>query len=136
DPEFLAEAAEKSGMQMIGSTGLYHHENGIPAYYQGLDEGALAELFIRDIEDGMACSGIKAGIIKTATTAGVVTDQEAKVHRAAARAQVATGAPIITHTGEEAPMGIEQIDLFESEGAKPASVAIGHSCGNGNIPYL
>jgi phosphotriesterase-related protein len=136
DPEFLAEASEKSGMQIIGSTGLYHHQLGIPTHYQGLDDDQITELFIRDIQQGMAKTDIKAGIIKTATTAGIVTDQEAKVHRAAGRAQAATGAPIITHTEEAAPMGIEQLDIFESQGAKPEGIAIGHSCGNGMIRYL
>lgn len=136
DPEFMAEASQRSGMNIIGSTGLYHSVMGIPAYYQGLSEEQLAELFISDITEGMCGSGIKAGIIKNATNAGHVTEQEEKVHLASARAQVATGAPIITHTDEAGPMGIAQLDLYESRGGRPAAVAIGHSCGNGNIPYL
>lgn len=136
DPEFMAEASDRSGMRIIGSTGLYHHEMGIPAYYQGLSEGQLAEIFIADLTTGMAHTTIKAGIIKTATIAGKVTDQEAKVHAAAASASVATGAPIITHTDENGPMGLAQLDIFESRGASANRVAIGHSCGNGNLRYL
>lgn len=136
DPEFMAEASQRSGMTIIGSTGLYHEEMGIPAYYRGLAEEQLAEIFIADLRAGMDHTDIKAGIIKTATTAGRVTDQEAKVHRAAGRAQAATGAPIITHTDEKAPMGLAQLDLFEECGVRPDRVAIGHSCGNGLIRYL
>lgn len=136
DPEFMAEASQRSGMTIIGSTGLYHEEFGIPAYYHGLSEEQIAEIFVADLTEGMAHTGIKAGIIKTATTAGKVTDQEAKAHRAAGRAQVATGAPIITHTDEKGPMGLAQLDLFESRGVRMDRVAIGHSCGNGMIPYL
>jgi phosphotriesterase-related protein len=33
-------------------------------------------------------------------------------------------------------MGLAQLDLFESCGMQPNRAAIGHSCGNGNIPYL
>lgn len=136
DPEYMAEASQKSGVNIIGSTGLYHHQSGIPTYFQGLGEDEITEIFIDDIQNGMAGSGIKAGIIKTATTAGQVTDQEAKAHRAAGRAAAATGTPIITHTDEAAPMGIEQLDLFEAVGAKPSGIAIGHSCGNGQVRYL
>lgn len=136
DPDFMAEASQKSGMTIIGSTGLYHHEFGIPAYFHGLSEEQIAEIFVQDIEKGMAHTGIRAGIIKTATTAGQVTDQEAKVHGAAARAQLATGAPIITHTDENGPMGLQQLDIFCERGVAPHRVAIGHSCGNGNIRYL
>jgi phosphotriesterase-related protein len=109
---------------------------GIPAYYHGLAEEEIAEIFIADITGGMASTSIKAGIIKNATNAGVVTEQEQKVHLASGRAQVATGAPIITHTDEAGPMGLAQLDLYESRGVKTNRVAIGHSCGNGDIRYL
>lgn len=136
DPEFMAEASDRSGMTIIASTGLYHSELGIPPYYQGLTEEQLTEQFISDITDGMKGTGIKAGIIKNATNAHEVTEQEEKVHRASAMAQVATGVPIITHTDEAGPMGVAQLDLYESRNANVHGIAIGHSCGNGNIPYL
>jgi phosphotriesterase-related protein len=136
DPEFQAEASQKSGMTIISSTGLYHHEFGIPSYFHAMPDEQIAEIFINDLTKGMAHTGIKAGIIKTATTAGQVTDQEAKAHRAAGLAQVATGAPIITHTDENGPMGLAQLDIFDSVGVQPNRVAIGHSCGNGDIRYL
>jgi phosphotriesterase-related protein len=136
DPEYMAEASSRSGMTIIASTGLYHHEFGIPAYFHGMPEEAIADIFIADLTQGMAHTGIKAGIIKTATTANQVTEQEAKVHRAAGRAQAATGAPIITHTDETGPMGLEQLDLFEAVDTPTNRVAIGHSCGNGRMGYL
>ena len=136
DPEFMAEASQRSGMNIIASTGLYHAELGIPPYYQGLTEEQLTEQFVSDINDGMKGSGIKAGIIKNATNAHEVTEQEQKVHLASGKAQAATGVPIITHTDEAGPMGLTQLDLYESRGANLAGIAIGHSCGNGNIPYL
>ncbi|MFN0146326.1 MAG: phosphotriesterase [Dehalococcoidia bacterium] len=136
DPEFQAEASQKSGMRIISSTGLYHHEFGIPAYFHAMPDEQIAEIFIKDLTEGMAHTGIKAGIIKCATTAGKVTDQEAKAHRAAGMAQVATGSPIITHTDESGPMGLEQLNIFDAAGVKPHRVAIGHSCGNGNLRYL
>ncbi len=136
DAEFMAEASQKSGMTIIGSTGLYHHEMGIPSYFHAMPEEQIAEIFINDITVGMGHTTIKAGIIKTATTAGQVTEQEQKTHAAAARAQAATGVPIITHTDENGPMGIEQLDIFESRGGAKERIAIGHSCGNGDIRYL
>ena len=33
-------------------------------------------------------------------------------------------------------MGLAQLDIFESRGASVKSIAIGHSCGNGNMRYL
>jgi len=136
NPEYLAEASQRSGMNIISSTGLYHHGIGISAHFRGLSEDQLFEVFMSDITEGMSHTGIKAGIIKVATLANEVTDQEEKVHRAAGRASAATGVPIITHTEESGPQGLQQLDIFESVGADLSRVAIGHSCGNGNIRYL
>ena len=54
DAEFMAEASEKSGMTIIGSTGLYHSVSGIPHYFHGLTEEQIADIFIADITEGMA----------------------------------------------------------------------------------
>lgn len=44
--------------------------------------------------------------------------------RASARTYKATGCPIITHTTNG--MGLEQLDIFESEGVTPEEVIISH----------
>src|SRR6266581_4508900 len=59
---------------------------------------AVADLFIRDITQGIGTSGVKAAIIKCATDTAGVTPVIENILRAAARAQKATGVPISTHT--------------------------------------
>ena len=60
--------------------------------------------------------------------------EERKVFRAVGKAHVRTNLPIFTHnaygTGPNVPRdaGLRQLDAFESAGADPRRVAIGHTC--------
>jgi phosphotriesterase-related protein len=53
-----------------------------------------------------------------------MTEGEAHIFRAAARAHKRTGAPIITHTTNG--LGPQQLDFLLREGVDPAKVVIGH----------
>ena len=56
---------------------------------------------------------------------GWVSPLEERVHRAAARAQRATGLPLATHTLYHSA-GRQQMRIFDEEGVDPARVCIGH----------
>lgn len=143
DPEFAAEAAEKSGVRVVVATGLYNEALGIPPHFRSLPPDAIAEVYVRELTEGIGKTGIKAGIIKTATggipgmteTAKKISVNEEKCLRAAARAQKATGAPILCHNDELAPFGRETLDIFAEEGVDFNRVLIGHACGVGDMRY-
>ena len=67
DPEFAAECADKSGLNVVIATGLYNEALGIPPHFRSLPADDIAEIYVREITDGIDKTGIKAGIIKTAT---------------------------------------------------------------------
>jgi phosphotriesterase-related protein len=143
DPEFAAEAADKSGVRVVVATGLYNEALGIPPHFRTLPPDAIAEVYVRELTEGIGKTGIKAGIIKTATggipgmteTAKKVSANEEKCLRAAARAQKATGAPILCHNDELGPFGRETLDIFAEEGVDFNRVLIGHACGVGDMRY-
>jgi phosphotriesterase-related protein len=143
DPEFAAEAAEKSGVRVVVATGLYNEALGIPPHFRSLPPDAIAEVYVRELTEGIGKTGIKAGIIKTATggipgmteTAKKISINEEKCLRAAARAQKATGAPILCHNDELGPFGRETLDIFAEEGVDFNRVLIGHACGVGDMRY-
>jgi phosphotriesterase-related protein len=140
DPELLREIADKSGIHIICATGLYTESLGGSPYFKfrGLTGGDLTaeitELFVREITVGIEKKGIKAGIIKVGTGARQITAYEEVLLKAAARAQKATGVPIITHT-DEGTMGPEQADLLLAEGADPGRILIGHMDGSADMNY-
>ncbi|MGV8057319.1 MAG: phosphotriesterase [Smithellaceae bacterium] len=139
DPEFYKEISEKSGVNIVCSTGLYTEAQGGTPYFkfQALFTNGvemLTEWFIKEIEEGIGDTGVKAGVIKVATGLGVITDYEKMVLQAAARAQKKTGVPLISHT-EGGTMGPEQVEILLAEGANPAQIAIGHAGGSADLKY-
>jgi phosphotriesterase-related protein len=139
DVPLMAEVASRSGFNIIFATGLYHHHLGGTAYWSHkfqLDPDAekkLADLFIKELTVGVHDTGIKAGVIKVATAMPPFTDYEKTIFRAAAKASLATGAPITTHT--DAVLGDEQLAYLTSLGVPAHKIVIGHSCGSGDHDY-
>jgi len=141
DPGLLREIAEKSGMNIICSTGLYEEHGGAAPYFRTRSTfpifdviAEIEELFVKEITEGIGKTGVKAGVIKVGTGSGSISEYEERVLKAAARAQKATGVPIITHT-EDGTMGPEQVDIFLAGGAEPKQIMIGHCGGSGDVKY-
>ena len=141
DPLFLKEISEKSGVNIVCSTGLYREEEGGSPYFKHrstlpmLDVvQEIAELFEAEVTRGIGKTGVKAGVIKVASGNGSISPYEEKVLKAAGRAQKATGVPIITHT-EAGTMGPEQIDILVAEGANPKQIMSGHAGGHCDFKY-
>ena len=134
NPLLMRRIAEEAGFNVICATGYYYEGEGAPAYFGFRSLFAdivaeLAELMITELTDGIAGTGIKAGVIKIGSSDGEITSYEESIFKAAARAQQATGAPILTHT-QSGTMGPEQARLLVDAGADPAKVIVGHMCGN------
>ena len=131
--------AEKTGLNIICATGLYYEGEGQPAYFKFRSQlmdiiTEIYEAFMKELTVGIGKTGVKAGIIKVATSHGMITPYEEKVLKAAAKAQKETGVPITTHT-QQGTMGPEQASLLIGEGVKPEKIIIGHMCGNASLEY-
>lgn len=136
DVTLTKDVALGSGINVIASTGFYVD---IPRIFWDADPDEVAQLFVKEIEVGIEETGIKAGIIKVASDAGLddgLTQAEEIVVRAAARASLETGTPITTHTNALARTGDLQVKIFESEGLDLNKVCIGHSNDTTDIDYL
>ena len=77
--------------------------------------------------EGVGDTGIRPGIIgEIGTDKPWVSALEERVHRAAARAARRTGLALTTHS-VLSPVSLDQLRIFEDEGADPSRVVIGHS---------
>jgi len=132
DVRFGQEVARRSGMQIVAATGFRF----APESYKVQTVEQIAEFFIREIEQGIADTGIKAGVIKAAAVSAKITPAEEKGFKAAARASKATGVPIETHTDAGNRGGEMQADLLEAEGVSPARVSLGHCDDTKDVNYL
>jgi len=139
DAEFLKEVSERGGINVVCSTGYYYEGEGAPAYFKFRStltdaETEVYELMVHEITQGIGDTGVKAGVIKLATSKGEMTPYEQMLFSAGARAQQETGVPIITHT-QEGTMGPEQAEFLVGAGVDPSRVAIGHMDGNTDVAY-
>lgn len=133
DIDLMRQVAEQSGMQIIASTGFYYHE--IPSL-RAWGEDAIANLMIRDINEGIEGTDAKAGIIKCATDMLGMTPTNALLFRAVAKAHRATGVPITTHTNAAEKTGFVQQAVLAFEGVDLSRVVIGHCGDSEDMDYL
>jgi hypothetical protein len=97
----------------------------------------MVDMFVRDIEEGIAGTGVRAAMLKCATDEPGVTPGVERVLRAVAQAHRQTGVPISTHTHAQfTRRGLEQQRIFEEEGVDLSRVVIGHSGDTTDIEYL
>jgi phosphotriesterase-related protein len=139
DVELMAKVAQKTGFQIVCATGLYKQaEGGFPYWHFRKNFGptvdAMAEIFIKEITEGIGSTGVRAGIIKVATGPGEMTEYEHDIFEAAAKASVATGAPVTTHT-DQGTVGDLQQQLLTKNGTPAHRIVIGHSCGTADHDY-
>ncbi|HET6567851.1 MAG TPA: phosphotriesterase-related protein [Rhodothermales bacterium] len=120
----LRRIAERTGVHIVCATGFNKDTFSAPLVEpQSVDD--LADRFVRDVTTGIDGTGVRAGVIKASSTLNEISPNAEKVFRAAAQAHLRTGAPISTHT-EAGTMGLEQVQLLQSEGVDPGNVVIGH----------
>jgi phosphotriesterase-related protein len=133
DVRSLQEVSLKSGMHVVACTGqhLFPPESMLT---RSLAE--MAELFRKEIEEGIDGTDVRAGVIKVATRSNEISAFEDKVLRAAARVSKVTGVAIQTHTHARLRAGEMQAGIFESEGVSSSRVALGHSDDSGDLDYF
>ncbi len=133
DVEFVRDVARAAGINVVVATGIWRD---VPRSFWDRSLDRIADIFVREIEVGIADTGIKAGVIKIANDAEGVTPQAERVSRGAARASKRTGCPISTHHWAPAEVGRRQVEIFQDEGAPMDRICIGHSADTTDVAYL
>ena len=133
DVSMMVEVSQRTGVHVIPCTG---NHLAVPRIFWGAPVDRVAERFIKEIEEGIEDSGVKAGIIKVASDRGGVTPNEETVLRAAARACNATGTRISTHTWSPDRVGEQQVRILKEEGVDLNRVYVGHSNDDTDVGYL
>ncbi|HSB10374.1 MAG TPA: phosphotriesterase-related protein [Blastocatellia bacterium] len=138
----IQRVAVQTKLNIIVATGVYTY-NDVPMYFHfqgpGTELGGpemMVDMFVRDIEEGIANTGVRAAILKCATDQPGVTPGVERVLRAIAQAHRRTGVPISTHTHARTERGLEQQRIFQEEGVDLSRVVIGHSGDTTDINYL
>jgi len=133
DVELLAEASRRTGVQIIACTGWWLD---VPRFFAGVSPDQLARVFVREIEEGIGGTGIKAGILKSASDVAGVTPEQEIVLRAVARAHRETGVPIMLHSYSPGQVGRQQLAIMREERVDPGRIKLDHSNDTTDVEYL
>jgi len=138
----IQRVASKTEINIIVATGAYTY-NEVPMFFHYQGPGTvlggpelMTDMFVRDIEQGIADTGVKAAILKCATDEPGLTAGVERILRAVAQAHRQTGVPISTHTHANTQRGFDQQRIFREEGVDLTRVVIGHSGDTTDIDYL
>jgi len=127
DIELLKKISEKSGINIICSTGFYYTEEPV-LYNTSID--ALCDYLVIDAEN------VNAGIIKCAVESEDITGFNEKLLRASAKAQLKLNLPIVLHTNAKNKNGIKALEIILSEGVKTGAITVSHLSDTDDVEYI
>jgi phosphotriesterase-related protein len=146
-PRIQRIAEQVPDLHIIPATGCYTYDQ-VPffLYYRdpalhaliGLGEAdPMIDMFVGDITEGIAGTGVKAAFLMCAIDHNGLTPGVERVMRAVARTHRQTGAPITVHThpGSETGLVVKRV-LCDDEGVDPTRVVLGHSGDSSDLDYL
>lgn len=129
--------AEQIDLNIVVATGCYtyddvpfffHHRGpALNAAFGAEVPDPMVDLFVRDVTDGIAGTGVRAAFLKCAIDAPGLTPGVERVMRAVAKAHQQTGVPITVHTHPGTQAGLAVQRVFGEEGVDPGRVVLGHS---------
>src|ERR1019366_2977954 len=138
----IQRVAALTPLRIVVATGVYTY-NDLPFHFHHQGPGTIldgpepmVEMFVRDIEEGIAGTGVRAAMLKCDTDQPGVTPGVERVLRAVAQAHRRTGVPISTHTHAHSRRGLDQQRIFLEEGVDLSRVVIGHCGDTTDLAYL
>jgi phosphotriesterase-related protein len=115
----------------------FHHRTPAVRTLLGKDEPeAMVPMFTGDITEGIAGTGVRAGMLKCAIDEPGLTPGVERVMRAVARTHLATGCPITVHTHPATHQGLTVRRVMAEEGVDPGRVVLGHSGDSTDADHL
>ena len=126
DPEALRRISLRTGVHIVMGAGWYR-ERVYPPEIASRSVQELAGQLTRELVFGVGGTGIRPGFIgEIGTERHAITPAEERVFRAAGRAHLVTGCPIMTHTTHWGELAPEQLALLAEEGVPAGSVIVSH----------
>lgn len=142
----IQRVAEQVDLNIVVATGCYTYDD-VPFFFHhrgpALNAAVGAEvpdpmvdMFVRDVEEGIAGTGVRAAFLKCAIDAPGLTPGVERVMRAVAKAHQRTGVPITVHTHPGSQSGLQVQRVFGEEGVDPGRIVLGHSGDSTDADHL
>jgi phosphotriesterase-related protein len=145
-PRIQRIAEQVEGLNIVVATGCYTYDD-VPFFFHhrgpALNAAVGAEvpdpmvdMFVKDIEEGITGTGVRAGLLKCAIDHQGMTRGVERVMRAVATAHRRTGVPITVHTHPGSRQGLQAQRVLGDEGVDPGRVVLGHSGDTTDVDHL
>jgi phosphotriesterase-related protein len=122
-------------LNIVVATGVYAFLE-LPNFLHYRSAEAIAELFVRELRDGIDETGVKAAFVKCAVEEHGVVGDIPKILDAVALAAVETGAPVMVHTNARAATGTLALEQLTARGVDPTTIVVAHAGDSNDLPYL
>lgn len=135
DPERLRRMSCETGLHIVMGAGYYVGSTHSPEVRASTPE-QLAANMVRELNEGMDGTDVRAGIIGEIGVSEVFDESERNVLRGAAIAQRETGAPIHVHINPWTVNGLEAARILIDAGVSPDRVCIDHIDMENRVDYI
>jgi len=97
---------------------------------------AIAELFVREIREGIDDTGVKAAFLKCCVEEHGLVGDIPRILAAVAMAAVETGVPVMVHTNATAKTGLLALEALTNHGVDPTRIVVAHMGDSNDLDYL
>jgi phosphotriesterase-related protein len=122
-------------LNLIVATGVYAFLE-LPNFLAYRSVDAIAELFVREIRDGIDDTGVKAAFLKCAVERHGIVGDIPRILAAVSAAAVETGVPVMVHTNAQAQTGLPALETLVDAGVEPSRIVIAHAGDSNDLAYL
>ena len=126
---------EQVDLNIVVCTGVYAFME-LPQFLRYRTPEVLAAIFVRELTEGIADTGVKAGFIKLAVEEHGLVGDVPRIVSAVAAAHAETGAPVMVHTNAAAQSGLVALEALTAAGVDPAKLVIAHVGDSNDLDYI
>ena len=122
-------------LNLIVATGVYAFLE-LPNFLAYRSVDSIAELFVREIREGIDDTGVKAAFVKCAVERHGIVGDIPRVLAAVSAAAIETGVPVMVHTNAAAATGLPALEALTTAGVEPSRIVIAHAGDSNDLSYL
>ena len=122
-------------LNIVVATGVYAFLE-LPNFLAYRTVEAIAELFVREIREGIDDTGVTAAFLKCAVERHGVIGDIPRILAAIAAASIETEAPVMVHTNAQARTGLDALEVLTGHGVDPRRIVIAHAGDSNDLGYL
>jgi phosphotriesterase-related protein len=126
---------EQLDLNIVVCTGVYAFME-LPQFLRYRTPEALAAIFVRELTEGIADTGVKAGFVKFAVEEHGLVGDVPRIVAAVGLAHAETGAPVMVHTNAAAKSGLVALEALLAAGVDPAKLVIAHVGDSNDLDYI